>query len=218
MQRSEMILAALAAAAEGVQFDPVRIQKLLFLIDREVAQYIGGPHFDFQPCLYGPFDKAVFDELDALARIGQVRIEKSDHRAYGLTLTDAGRAVGTTVLLGLPDFVRQYFRECVEWVLLLPLGPLLGAIHHKYSDMAVNSVVLDMAARYPRAPVKFPLPSFLSGVARTLDMGGVLDEYDFDSALEHSERAIHDAWRAVGDELRGAMDHFHDLQPSRHAP
>ena len=71
MTRQQAVLMAMAAMARGTCFSPIRIQKLLFVIDREAGDRIGGPHFDFQPCLYGPFDKTVFDELDALQRTGE---------------------------------------------------------------------------------------------------------------------------------------------------
>ena len=74
MVRSRVVLMAMAARVRGTRFDPVRIQKLLFLIDREAGTNFDGPHFDFRPYLYGPFDKAVFDELDALRHAGEVGI------------------------------------------------------------------------------------------------------------------------------------------------
>ncbi len=198
MQRSDVVLAAMAAAGERIRFDPVRIQKLLFLIDRECAGHIGGPHFDFQPYLYGPFDKAVFEELEALAQLGQVHIERSRRRDYHATIR--GQEAGMEALRSLPGAVRGYCEECAEWVLARSFGALLAAIYRKYPEMAVNSVAPGVLERYPRALARAPLPSFLSGMARALDLGATLDEY----ALEHDGLALHDAWRTVGDELRRA--------------
>ncbi len=66
MQRRNLILAALAAGGENASFTPAQAQKLFFLIDRKAASLVDGPHFDFQPYDYGPFDKAVYDELARL--------------------------------------------------------------------------------------------------------------------------------------------------------
>jgi hypothetical protein len=63
MDRSSLVLAALAAAGGNAAFTPVQVQKLLFLIDREAGRLVGGPHFDFLPYDYGPFDRAVMIPL-----------------------------------------------------------------------------------------------------------------------------------------------------------
>jgi hypothetical protein len=39
MNRSEIVLAGLAAAGENATFTPVQVQKLFFLLDREAASY-----------------------------------------------------------------------------------------------------------------------------------------------------------------------------------
>ena len=210
MRRSQVILAAMAAAGEGVQFDPVRIQKLVFLIEKEAAGYIGGPHFNFQPYLYGPFDQALFDELGALQRNSQVKIQRSQRRTYALT--SSGQISGKEVLLGLPRPVRDYFENCAQWVLSLSFGRLLSAIYQKYPDMAVNSVVAEVEARHPLALFRSPMPSFLSGVARTLDLAGVLDDFDLQSERKRDAGVLQDVWIAVGDDLRGAITGFRNLQ------
>lgn len=210
MRRSEIILAAMAAGGEGVQFDPVRIQKLIFLIEKEAADYIGGPHFNFRPYLYGPFDQAVFDELGQLQGNNEVRMERSHRRTYALS--PSGRMSGKEVLLTFPRPVRDYFGNCARWVLSLSFGQLLSAIYQKYPDMAVNSVVPEVKVRYPLALLRSPMPSFLSGVARTLDLAAVLDDFELQSDRKGDARVLQDVWMAVGDDMRAAMTRFRDLQ------
>lgn len=65
--RPEVVLLAMAAGGAGTLFEPARIRILLFLIDREIPEPFGGPHFDFRPYDYGPFDGAIYDELDTLS-------------------------------------------------------------------------------------------------------------------------------------------------------
>lgn len=50
MTRDDIVLAGMAAAGPSTKFDAVQLQKLFFLIDREIPQLIDGPHFDFRPC------------------------------------------------------------------------------------------------------------------------------------------------------------------------
>ena len=206
LRRSQFVLAAMAAAGEDIQFDPVRIQKLIFLIEKEAADYIGGPHFNFQPYRYGPCDQAVFDELNALQENGQVHIHRSRRRTYALT--SSGRISGREVLLTLPRSVRDYFKSCAQWVLSLSFGRLLSAIYQKYPDMAVNSVVPEVTVRHPQALFRSPMPSFLSGAARTFDLAAVLDDFDFLSSRKHDAGALQDVWATVGDDLRGAIAGF----------
>jgi hypothetical protein len=64
MTRTEVVLSALAAGGENATFLPVQVQKLFFLIDREASHLVGGRKFSFEPCDYGQFDSAVYEELD----------------------------------------------------------------------------------------------------------------------------------------------------------
>lgn len=216
MRRSQLVLAAMAAVGEGVHFDPVRIQKLIFLIEKEAADYVGGPHFNFQPYLYGPCDQAVFDELNALQRDGHVEIHRSRRRAYALT--SSGHKSGKEILLTLPRSVRDYFESCAQWVLSLSFGRLLSAIYQKYPDMAVNSVVPEVTIRYPQALFRSPMPSFLSGVARTFDLAAVLDDFDFLSSRKQDASALQDVWATVGEDLRGAIAGFRSPKVGADAP
>ena len=78
--RQRIMLGALATARGG-KFAPVQIQKLFFLIDENLADRIGGPYFAFEPYDYGPFDKSVYRELEALAIAGLVAIDQSGDTA-----------------------------------------------------------------------------------------------------------------------------------------
>src|SRR5690242_8635530 len=65
MKRSDLILAAMSVADGGL-YTPVQVQKLFFLMDREIPDRINGPLFNFEPYNYGPFDPAVYRELEKL--------------------------------------------------------------------------------------------------------------------------------------------------------
>ena len=52
----------------------------------------------------------------------------------------------------------------------------------------------------------FARPSFLEGVARIMDFGDTLQEYNYSSdPTEADYRAIWSDWQVVGDELRQAL-------------
>ena len=53
----------------------------------------------------------------------------------------------------------------------------------------------------------FATPSFLTGAARLVDLGGVFDKYNSSASEEEADsRALASDWSVVGDDLRKAMD------------
>ena len=209
MTRNQAVLTAMAAGGPRASFDPVQVQKYLFLIDREIPRWVGGPHFHFQPYDYGPFDKDVCTVLDWLSREDYVHID--DTRRYRrYSLTDSGLERGRAMLSTLPKPVARYLIDVARWVRCLSFKQLLVAIYQHYPDMAVNSVIPNVASRNPRPGELFPTPSFSTGLARTFDFMGTLDEYRSGWRDErHDASAIDDDWTAVGDDLRMAMTSYY---------
>jgi hypothetical protein len=202
--RADIVTAAFAAGGPGAVFDPIRTQKLLFLVDREVSERIGGPYFDFQPYHYGPFDATVYRVLDELATAEEVRIDDSG-RYPRYVLTEPGYERGIAVLDGLPEPVAKYLRDAARWVRLTPYRQILSAIYSRYPDTAVNSVVVRPRPR-PRAGQERP---FLRGMSRAFDFTGTRHRTpDSPRPATSDADAIGDAWRAVGRELEEAMTRF----------
>lgn len=138
MTKREIILAALATA-KGSRHTPVQVQKLLFLIDKEIPVPVNGPHFNFQPYNYGPFDKAVYDELIALASEGCVEIiPENTWLSYRLTQT--GQEEGDKLLGSLQADARDYIDKASQFVRSLSFSQLVSAIYKAYPEMQVNSV------------------------------------------------------------------------------
>ncbi len=139
MERHEIILTALAAGGENATFTPVQVQKLFFLLDREAAHLVGGPHFNFTPYDYGPFDRAVYDEIDALARQNLARVQNTGHyRVYALSQT--GFQQGAAKLGNLPEAARNYVVNIAQWVRQLSFEQLVASIYNRYPEMKANSV------------------------------------------------------------------------------
>jgi hypothetical protein len=139
MERHNIVLAALAAGGENATYWPVQVQKLLFLIDREASALVGGPHFEFEPYDYGPFDRAVYVALDALAAQGLVNVQNTGrYRVY--SLSPEGFRQGSGHLQGLGAPARGYLEQVARWVRGLSFQQLVAAIYNRYPDMKVNSV------------------------------------------------------------------------------
>lgn len=139
MNRHEIILAGLAAAGENATFSPVQVQKLFFLIDREIPEAVGGPHFKFTPYDYGPFDSSVYTALNALRANGlSNEVQMQRYRQY--VLTNAGYREGIAKLAEVPDQAQQYIRDVAQWVKSLSFAQLVSAIYQHYPEMKANSV------------------------------------------------------------------------------
>ena len=204
IRRGEYILAALAAAGPGAALDLIRVQVLLFLIDRSVSDRIGGPFFHFRPYVYGPFDRAIHDVIQEVVADGHARIDMSlPCERYGLT--EAGRKQGETALGSLPDPVADYFARAARWARLMPYRHMLVAIYRRFPDMAVNSVARQLGFEHrPRRQ-----NPFIRGMARMFDITGTMFRSP-DSAvgLESDVEAIRDTWRSVGRDLEDSMVEF----------
>ena len=139
MTPTEIVLAALAPAG-GEPHSPVQVQKLLFLLDREAAGLVGGPHFDFKPYNYGPFDAAVYRVLDTLDHEGLVVTVRSDGWRRTYALTPKGQTQGDNFLEALPEPAREYIPRASKFVRDLTFSKLVSSIYKAYPDMRENSV------------------------------------------------------------------------------
>ena len=122
------------------------------------------------------------------------------------SLTDSGYARGVAVLGILPEPAARYMEDAAKWIRLVPFKHLLSAIYRQYPDMAVNSIIPQAVLRYPHVSFRFTMPSFLSGMARTLDFMGTLANYQWGTSDERLDAlAVYHDWSAVGDDLGAAM-------------
>lgn len=138
MNRDELILAAMVSGA-GYRYTPVQVQKLLFLIDRQIPEHVGGPHFHFEPYHYGPFDKTVYQRLFQLSLEGLVAIDCANSpRTFALTAEGAAR--GNEALNPLPEPIRDFINRTSYFVRSQTFSSLVSAIYKAFPEMRANSV------------------------------------------------------------------------------
>jgi uncharacterized protein YwgA len=140
--RNEVVLAALAPA-RGAAHTPVQVQKLMFLLDQKLPIDLGGPHFQFQPYHYGPFDKEVYNTLDTLAQSGLVEIVFGTGNWREYRLTAEGQAQGETTLEGMEPRAKDYIWRLSDFVRKLSFSELVSAIYKAYPQMRTRSVFQD---------------------------------------------------------------------------
>ncbi len=141
MTRSEMLLAILAAS-QGRPLTPVQIQKAAFLVTRHFPGLIRhGPRYNFTPYDYGPFDQAVYSDVELLARAGEVEITRREGTNWNqYAASDSGIARGTELLGAMRPNEQDYVRRVSAWVRSLSFEDLVRAIYNQYPEMRVNSV------------------------------------------------------------------------------
>jgi hypothetical protein len=139
MKRTDVLLAALAAP-EQRSFYPVHLQKTLFLVDHTLPKLFTD-RYDFQPYDYGPFDKDVYSDAEALKNAGLVTIgrEPGDwYRTY--CVTDEGLARGQKLLASMPPESAVMIRKIANIVTPLSFRDLVAGIYKAFPQMKVNSV------------------------------------------------------------------------------
>lgn len=140
MNKSELVLAVFAASKDAI-LTPVQIQKLLFLIDKKIPQRVDGPHFNFEPYDYGPFDKEIYLVLDKLSLSGDIEIScNSSTNVREYRLTPQGQARGEEVLKTINGTIVDYIKGLSEFVRSLSFAELVSTIYKAYPEMKINSV------------------------------------------------------------------------------
>jgi uncharacterized phage-associated protein len=140
MEKKEFVLAALAVSV-GAEHTPVQVQKLFFVIDREIPQLVGGPFFNFIAYDYGPFDSDVYNVLRQLEEDGDVQTLyccPSGFRHYKLTAQ--GQDKGVSILQRLDKKASEYITALSDKIRKLSFAELVSAIYKAYPEMKANSV------------------------------------------------------------------------------
>ena len=143
MKREDILLAALACGGSKA-FEPVHVQKAMFLIDRRARALFGsrpGSKYDFVPYDYGPFDSSVYHDLDHLAEADLVCIDQNPEYGYRrYMVTEAGRTQGQQALMRMKPEQRKTVEETAQFVLSLSFRALVSAIYRQFPEMKANSV------------------------------------------------------------------------------
>lgn len=129
------------AAARGGSLPPVKLQKALFLISRDVPADERRKFYKFRPYDYGPFSRAIYSDAEELEALGLVEIEPSEFARYRLyRATPKGIEFAIEQRSMLRPATVAYLDRMLEWVQSLSFKDLVRAIYKAYPEMRVNSV------------------------------------------------------------------------------
>jgi len=139
MTRDDVLLAILAASG-GRNYTPAQIQKAVFLVTENLPRLVTkGPKYRFEPYDYGPFDRSVYTDCEALEADGDVEILQGPRWKY-YAPTDSGIDRGNRILSSIPELDRKYIVEVSKWVRSLTFEQLVKSIYNKYPKMKANSI------------------------------------------------------------------------------
>lgn len=143
MNRQDWLLLVLASTEKALT--PVQLQKSLFLLEKTLPDgLLAEGYYEFVPYDYGPFDSAIYQDADMLANQQLVSIVPSPTgrwREYSIGRVGLHR-IGQ-VQSELPETVRDYVRQLVEWVQTKSFSQLVRYIYDRYPEYKVNSVFQD---------------------------------------------------------------------------
>lgn len=137
MEQKDLLLACLAVAGKE-SYQPVQIQKLVFLLqDRGIKEKV----FNFTPFDYGPFDPQIYEKLEELASEGYVEIVGEPFAKYRqYRLKPEGQEKARDAFDKLTPQNQEYIGRLHTWVKGLSFAQLVGAIYADYPEMRKNSV------------------------------------------------------------------------------
>lgn len=137
----EYVLAALALQGPDATLTPVQVQKLFFILDKEIPALTGGPYFNFKPYDYGPFDPEVYREIELL-QFGSLAVIQSRGKSRTYMLSTDGIREGLNFASKLPQPAQAYIKRVGEFVRRLSFSKLVSSIYKQYPEMKANSVFL----------------------------------------------------------------------------
>jgi uncharacterized protein YwgA len=127
------------SSSKGRGLSPVQLQKVLFLLGKELPLVVGGDFYQFEPYNYGPFDKGVYQDAEGLSYAGYVSISNSG-RLTEYSATPEGLKYAEEIRARAPQRGIEYLGKIVGWAQSLSFSALVRAIYQKYPEYRANSV------------------------------------------------------------------------------
>lgn len=146
MDKRELLLVALGQGGNDFH-TPVQVQKLLFLIDKNIGERLGGPFFNFAPYDYGPFDSSIYEVLRDLERDELICSKAATNGMKIHGLTDKGLIKCNQLSQLIDPISIDYIKRVSEFVRSLSFPELVSAIYKAYPEMKLNSVFQDRTGK-----------------------------------------------------------------------
>lgn len=139
MTRRDWLLLFLDLPGGPYEMDQLRAMKGMFLFNQE-AQIAKSETYDFSAYSYGPFDSAVYRDLDGLEADGLLTKRPASGNRRIFALTQAGSDHAQQLSVGVAAGVLEQLTEIKRLVTSLSFTDLLRNVYSRYPDYAVRTV------------------------------------------------------------------------------
>jgi uncharacterized protein YwgA len=140
MERKDWALIVLNEAAPGT-LSPLQLQKILFLISKNLSDEVGPDFYEFVPYNYGPFAPEIYSDVGLLVGSGLVeRVQYTGRNWDAYEITLKGHNAALKMLPRISERATQYVAKTTKWVTSLTFTQLLTAIYKAYPAYKANSV------------------------------------------------------------------------------
>lgn len=141
MKNKDWILFAISFTDQK-GLSPVRLQKSLFLLGKELPKVVGSNYYRFVPYNYGPFCIDIYQDLDTLISDGYIEaIPHPNSRWSDYRLTSKGQEHIDSITIKDKDaYVLEYLQSVIKWILNLSFQQLIATIYKIYPKYQKNSV------------------------------------------------------------------------------
>lgn len=139
----QVILLLFMEDNNGGELDPIRIQKGLFVLSKEVPkEWIPAEaRHNFVPYLYGPYSFDINSDLKMLVKEGFIKARnKPDVSWKYYSLTEKGKGLVKEKSESMMLELVSYIKTIREFVGELPFDLLLKVVYKKYPEYAAKSV------------------------------------------------------------------------------
>jgi len=155
MLAGKELLALLFYLAGGVIRGATRLQKIVFLVQRELG--LGG--FKFTASKYGPWSKELEELVLELAKRGEVTIEEHlfgepqerPAKVYKASepLIEQGREIFRNLLRSNPALALMLHSR-VRVYATLPITYLLAYVYKKYPEYSIQSIIMERVREWQK--------------------------------------------------------------------
>jgi uncharacterized protein len=135
----DALLVFVALPGGAFPTDRIRVMKGMFLLSQE------GPAdlrdlYTFEPYSYGPFNKLLYQHLDALEGAGLIQVERAVSGQICYAATIRGRERARQIWNELADDARRSIHGIKQLVTSRAFTSLLQYVYERYPKYAIRSV------------------------------------------------------------------------------
>lgn len=138
-ERQKWLLLFLGSDGGAYPVDQIRVMKGMFLLD-QAARLPDRPMYHFDAYDYGPFDSAVYRDLDALKIDGLIRaVGRAGESRRFYDLTESGRMTYNKLFASQDETILATLCTIKHRVTSVGFEELLSGIYAEFPQYAANS-------------------------------------------------------------------------------